>query len=152
MNGYTGYRFDLWPVIEKWYREKYVKNGRLGFLPAGAVREWLGLNGYRGGMPSFELVYYQPVWSTLRSYIIETHGKICEICGKDVSGKYTGAEVDWSMAEVDHIQPIALGGPEFDLDNLRVTCKECNTKNRPNTTRRLFFDPGQAKLTGEAVK
>ena len=143
---YAKYRFDLWPVIEKWCREKYSKKGRLGFLPAGDVREWLGLNGYDSRMPSLELTYYQPAWSTLRRYIIDTHGKTCEICGSDVSGKYKGAEVDWSMAEVDHIQPIALGGLEFDTNNLRVTCKECNTKNRPSMALRLKFDAKQVKL------
>ena len=55
-------------------------------------------------------------------------------------------------AEVDHIFPIALGGLEFDISNLRVTCKECNTKNRPNKALRLYFDPKQEKLIKEDVK
>jgi 5-methylcytosine-specific restriction endonuclease McrA len=139
------YHFDLWPVIEKWYREKYGMNGRLGFLHAKHVREWLGINGYDSHMRSDELLYYAPRWSTLRDYIVFTHGTTCEVCGKNVSSKYGGDE-----AEIDHIKPIALGGPEFDINNLRVTCKECNTKNRPNKTRRLYVDPKQAKLTKEA--
>ena len=35
----TDYRFDLWPVMEKWYREKYGRKGRLSFLYAKDVRE-----------------------------------------------------------------------------------------------------------------
>lgn len=144
-DAYAKYRFDLWPIIEKWYREKYGINGRLGFMHAEDIREWLGLNGYDSRMHSSELEYYAPDWSTLRYYIISTHGKTCEVCGKDVSTKYGGDE-----GEIDHIKPIALGGLEFDSNNLRVTCKKCNTKNRPNTTRRLYLGPKQAKLTGKA--
>ena len=143
---YAKYRFDLWPVLEKWSREKYGKKGRLGFLYARDVREWLELNGYDGKMSSLELSAYQPLWNTLRGYIIAAHGEICEVCGKDVSGTYKGIEGDWSMAEVDHIQPIALGGLEFDVNNLRVTCKECNTRNRPNTVLRMKFDAKQEVL------
>ena len=137
----TEYRFDLWPLIEKWYREKYGINGRLGVLHAKHVREWLGINGYNSHMRSDDLLYYAPRWSTLRDYIVNTHGKTCEVCGKNVSTEYGG-----DKAEVDHIHPIALGGPEFDINNLRVTCKECNTKNRPNKTRQLYTDAKQLKI------
>lgn len=134
------YRFDLWPIIEKWYREKHGSNGRLGFLYSKDVREWLGLNGYDSRMRSDELKYYAPLWSTLRSYIVDTHGKTCEVCGKNLK------DYGRDKAEVDHIHPIATGGLEFDINNLRVTCKECNTKNRPNRTLRLYFNEKQMKL------
>ena len=148
----TEYRFDLWPVMEKWYREKYGRKGRLSFLYAKDVREWLSLNGYSSEMSSDDLIYYQPIWSILRDHIIKTHGKTCEVCGRDVSGEYDIENAGKYRAEVDHIFPIALGGLEFDINNLRVTCKECNTKNRPNKALRLYFDPKQEKLIKEDVK
>ena len=32
----------------------------------------------------------------------------------------------WRSLEDDHIRPIALGGDEFDLDNMQTLCSECH--------------------------
>lgn len=42
---------------------------------------------------------------------------ICKMCNK----KYTDEQLI-----ADHILPIALGGGEFDLDNIQTLCIECN--------------------------
>ena len=142
----TFYYIDKWVEVERFYRNKCKKDGRLGFIPIKAVREWIDATDVKyHGIPS-EAYRYQPVWSVLRNEILNRDGYICQVCGKDVSGKYVGNGMDWSKAEIDHIQPIALGGLEFDINNLRVTCKECNTKNRPNAILKLKFDASQGRL------
>lgn len=56
-------------------------------------------------------------WQTIRRRFIRLHPK-CAHCGILEPG-YDG----WI---VDHIIPIAIGGDEFDEDNLQVLCSDCN--------------------------
>ena len=128
------YQFDAWAEIEKEYRQKLnIINKRIGFVPVYFVREWVKRNGLGKGDESFEelIQYYQPIWSIMRQHIVDTQGEKCKSCGDDVSGKTNRGGIKYSNAEVDHILPVTLGGMEFDVSNLRVLCKRCNTDNRP---------------------
>ena len=58
-------------------------------------------------------------WQRVRRVIYERDGGICMKCGKQVSKE------DY---HVDHIIPIAAGGAEWDLNNLELSCPECNLK------------------------
>lgn len=56
-------------------------------------------------------------WRRLRLVILERDGYQCQIRGPRCEGKAT---------DVDHIIPIADGGPEFEETNLRAACHPCN--------------------------
>ncbi|MHB8395726.1 MAG: HNH endonuclease [Leptospirales bacterium] len=125
-------RYDLWPEIEKWYREiSHGTHQRLSFIPMRYVRQWLTENGLDGSMPGSEASKYQPVWSTLRQEFLNGKERKCTICGIDVAGKRETDEVVWDRTEVDHIVPIHSGGLEFDMSNLRIVCHKCNMLNMP---------------------
>ena len=73
----------------------------------------------------------------------ETH---CALCGKHVD--LTLPHLDPRAPAVDHIIPVARGGPEYDRANLTLMCRACN---RWKST--LTLDEARAKLTGlSAVK
>jgi hypothetical protein len=124
----TDYQLAWWPIIELWYRRKYRREGkRLRIIPMRHVREWLALRGYiELAEGSYDVVLpYQPEWQALRGIYLARHfspGQIpnCEVC--------RGRAVDY---EIDHIIPIAAGGLEFDINNLRLTCLPCNDQNTP---------------------
>ncbi len=56
-------------------------------------------------------------WRRLRLVILERDGYHCRIHGPKCTGRAT---------EVDHIIPVADGGPIFDPANLRAACQPCN--------------------------
>ena len=58
-------------------------------------------------------------WQRVRRVIYERDGGICMKCGKNVDRK---------NFHVDHIVPISAGGDEWDLNNLELSCPECNLK------------------------
>ncbi|SFR15316.1 HNH endonuclease [Desulfoscipio geothermicus] len=60
-------------------------------------------------------------WQRVRRVIYERDGGICMKCGKEVPNKKGGYHVD-------HIVPISEGGAEWDLNNLELSCPECNLK------------------------
>ena len=75
-------------------------------------------------------------WQRVRRVIYERDGGICMKCGKPVPK---------NNYHVDHIIPISAGGDEWDLNNLELSCAECNLKkgakingpgNRRNQRRR----------------
>ena len=53
-------------------------------------------------------------WASVRLEALERDGWRCRDCGK------AGA------LEVHHVQPVAAGGAEFDLGNLRTLCRGCH--------------------------
>jgi 5-methylcytosine-specific restriction endonuclease McrA len=61
----------------------------------------------------------QTDWQRVRRVIYERDGGICMKCGK---------KVDKKSYHVDHITPIAVGGEEWELSNLELSCAECNFK------------------------
>lgn len=56
--------------------------------------------------------------SALRFRLMAEAGFICQKCGKQPKSR--------NDLILDHIKPIALGGAEFDKDNLQILCIECN--------------------------
>ena len=58
-------------------------------------------------------------WSRVRNVVYLRDGGICMKCGRRVSR---------DSFHVDHIVPLAKGGDEWDLDNLELSCPECNLK------------------------
>lgn len=62
-------------------------------------------------------------WQRLRKWILE-RDDICGLCG------VPGADT------VDHIEPIALGGDPFNMDNLRPAHARCNYARGDGTNRR----------------
>ena len=58
-------------------------------------------------------------WNRLRKVIYERDGGICMKCGKRVPKE---------GYHVDHIIPISVGGDEWDLNNLELSCPECNLR------------------------
>jgi len=63
--------------------------------------------------------YMLTEWKRVRKVIFARDGGICMKCGKTVS------EYDF---HVDHIKPLCRGGAEWDLDNLELSCPECNLR------------------------
>ena len=53
-------------------------------------------------------------WRRVRLRAFERDLYRCQACGK--SGKL----------ECDHVQPIAFGGAEWDMDNLQSLCRSCH--------------------------
>jgi hypothetical protein len=60
---------------------------------------------------------YAGPWQRLRRIVLERDGGLCQIRAHRCTTKAT---------EVDHINPVDLGGSWWDLDNLRASCKPCN--------------------------
>jgi hypothetical protein len=60
---------------------------------------------------------YAGPWRRVRALVLERDGHRCQIKG----GKCLGL-----ATEVDHINPVELGGSWWDVDNLRAACKPCN--------------------------
>lgn len=58
-------------------------------------------------------------WKRVQKVIYARDGGICMKCGKEVSK---------DNFHVDHIVPVSKGGDEWDLENLELSCPECNLK------------------------
>lgn len=58
--------------------------------------------------------YSTPSWRTFRAHYLAMHEQ-CVVCGAQAT-------------EVDHIQPIRLGGERFDIHNLQALCKGCHSR------------------------
>lgn len=69
--------------------------------------------------------WYAGPWRRIRQEILQRDNYRCQIKGPGCRGDAT---------EVDHITPISLGGPWYDHENLRASCKRCNLeRNRKRT-------------------
>lgn len=62
-------------------------------------------------------MYQYTSWPYLRSKAIKRDNHTCQKCGKTRG-----------LMEGDHIIPIALGGEEFDLDNVQTLCYHCHKR------------------------
>lgn len=65
-------------------------------------------------------------WERVREVVYVRDGGICMKCGKEVSK---------DEFHVDHIIPISVGGDEWDLSNLELSCPTCNLKKGAKTER-----------------
>lgn len=61
--------------------------------------------------------FMQTDWQRVRAVIYVRDGGVCMKCGKKVTRK---------NFHVDHIVPLAIGGDEWELANLELTCPSCN--------------------------
>jgi 5-methylcytosine-specific restriction endonuclease McrA len=63
---------------------------------------------------------------SMRARAWHVYPHVCWRCGIDLEG------TAW---ELDHVVPLSKGGPGFDLDNTRLSCRTCNRSrgNRPDT-------------------
>ena len=61
--------------------------------------------------------FMQTDWQRVRRVVYERDGGLCMKCGK---------KVDKKSFHVDHIIPLSKGGPEWDLNNLELSCIKCN--------------------------
>lgn len=69
--------------------------------------------------------WYAGPWRRIRQEILQRDNYRCQIKGPGCAGEAT---------EVDHITPVSLGGPWYDHENLRASCKRCNLeRNRKRT-------------------
>jgi len=63
-------------------------------------------------------------WEIVKYSIFKRDDYICQKCGiKTVQGYDTTKD---DFPECDHIIPVALGGREFDVNNLQTLCKKCH--------------------------
>lgn len=66
-------------------------------------------------------------WQETRLEAFKRDHYTCRRCGRHGSYMLNGNEIfDAGLLVGDHIVPIALGGPEFDLDNVQTLCIQCN--------------------------
>ena len=97
-------------------------------------------------------------WQHLRYQCFERDGWQCKICGKQPTKHITlGYEPEYSkilhihyskkercnIATIvdalvaDHIIPIALGGEEWDINNLQTLCSECHKKKTKEDIKKI---------------
>ena len=50
----------------------------------------------------------------------------CQYCGKEHLDPHTKEKS--KLATLDHIIPLAAGGPEYDITNIAIACFHCNNK------------------------
>ncbi len=74
---------------------------------------------------SEEIVF---VWQYWKLKVFERDNSSCVKCGKKPTEKtYEGKIIpDTSKLIGDHIIPIAIGGEEYELDNVQTLCIKCN--------------------------
>lgn len=64
-----------------------------------------------------ERLYSTVKWRKFRRALLVEQGGYCVECNNTYP--------DY-MLHVDHITPIADGGPKWDIDNLQILCKRCH--------------------------
>lgn len=75
----------------------------------------------------------------LRSRVFERDRGICALCGTDttkLTGQCAGNRYG-SLWDADHIIPVAEGGGECDLSNIRTLCIPCHRKVTAELRKRL---------------
>lgn len=68
------------------------------------------------------------IWQYWKEKAFERDKYSCVKCGEKPTQKTYEGEIipDTSKLVADHIIPIALGGEEYDLDNVQTLCIKCN--------------------------
>ena len=98
-------------------KEELLKNRRKGFcLICGAElpkfrRKYCSYGCFQNWFKKFKPPF---LWNDFREKALKRDGHKCVKCG------------DTYGLVVDHIVAIALGGEEFDLNNLQTLCHDCN--------------------------
>ena len=71
-------------------------------------------------------------WNVTRAMVFKRDNYVCAMCGKRFANiaKYLPHKgEEYAQSEMligDHIIPIAIGGSEFDMDNIQTLCIDCN--------------------------
>lgn len=72
------------------------------------------------------------IWQDIRLKVFKRDNYTCVKCGEKPTTKdyYDSKKIvpNDAMLIGDHIKPIALGGDEWDLDNIQTLCKKCDKK------------------------
>lgn len=87
----------------------------------------------------------------LRSQVFERDHGICAICGTDTTaleGERVGNRYG-ALWDADHIIPVAEGGGECDLSNIRTLCIPCHRKVTKELRERLREQRNQQKGASE---
>ncbi len=70
-------------------------------------------------------IYAAGAWSDVRKRVLAERGRACECRDPRCShGPVCGSP----GAVIDHIIPMAQGGPAYDLSNLQVLCRRCSDR------------------------
>lgn len=85
---------------------------------------------------------YSGEWPKVRRLVLERDGGTCIVRGPRCTGVAT---------EVDHIVPLALGGDRLDPDNLRASCKSCNSSRGTAMRNRKVAAEARAFREGATV-
>jgi len=80
--------------------------------------------------PSCSFLYWQEERPTVgqmrRLVLLEQEGK-CARCGREITkSRAAGGRHPVHSFILDHIRPIAMGGDQWDVQNLQVLCARCN--------------------------
>jgi 5-methylcytosine-specific restriction endonuclease McrA len=67
------------------------------------------------------------LWAEFRERAFQRDHRTCVECGRKYGDRDAKGFIHTEFV-VDHIKPIALGGAEFDMDNLQTLCWDCNKK------------------------
>lgn len=83
--------------------------------------------------PEVDTALPHEVWLDFRMKLLtrweDERGSLkCHYCGRDNLCKVTEYVQPKYQATLDHVQPRAKGGAEYDEDNLVVACAPCNWK------------------------
>jgi len=91
-------------------REKYKKSDKL--------RNYCKKHGFEDMQPFTS-------WPALREKAFKRDNYTCVKCGDNRKEIYDFSYITTNLIG-DHIIPIALGGEEFDIDNIQTLCIKCN--------------------------
>ena len=58
---------------------------------------------------------------------------VCSYCGKEnldkgIKGNSLDNNLNTNLATIDHIIPLSKGGPKYEIENLTIACKSCNSR------------------------
>ena len=146
------YRQRLLIEVEKWYRKKFNKrNKRIVFIPTSIVSEYFQEKRKFKAKSGRCIICNNKLSGKKKSY--------CSNRCRDIANMFVWEHIkcvfnpdEWKCVycgskynlEVDHIRPIANGGLEFDLNNLRVLCQKHNRgRKKP-----IPISEDQTDLTG----
>ena len=88
------------------------------------------------------------IWQFFKLEAFERDNYSCVKCGKKPTQKtYEGKIIpDISKLIGDHIIPIAIGGKEYNLDNVQTLCIKCNKIKTKEDMKKIALYRKQSKL------